>query len=56
MLQDSGQAGTQIEITEAMLSAGVRVLEEDAPYFDEEVLASRVYKAMELAKYQNHHP
>lgn len=45
----------ETEITEDMLTAGEQILEECASYFDERVLASMIYTAMELAKHQREH-
>lgn len=48
-VSDSGLADA-LEITPAMLEAGAETLAEFAQFQDERVLASLVYRAMELAR------
>lgn len=55
-VDSQGQAGAlsqgEVIITPAMEAAGARVLEDERLYFTEEVLASKVYRAMELARHR----
>lgn len=40
----------QFEITPAMIEAGGRIIDDDGPYFSSDVLASKVYTAMQSVR------